>query len=377
MENLRREQPPPQDVVIPIPNEEQTGVYSDDKKPKALDASPTSKDTWDSAQTLGEGIPPEAQVVERKCKESNSFLGSSPSNFRPSQLTIHPPTAPRPQFTTKTRILDECPLGYPRLACFSASDHNFMIYRSFSYLHARCLHYVQDELTVMERELDELDEDDEAHEDEAVRLRLRCRGREDWVGGRRAVLVKNIKAKLDEYDELLFKAKTLSSFQRPSRRDYKSVRAWFYNEEPLVRGEQGYIECKEDLVTLRTGRECAGFDGWVEDVVRMFNRRLTRELRAKTSNKDIHYFSSQRLDRFVALLIAVIILVLLVLPVVALVLLEQRHRPQQPQQTQPSIVALTVFRCIGVLMVFTLTFSAVMSMLTKAKRHEVFASSAA
>jgi hypothetical protein len=77
-------------------------------------------------------------------------------------------------------------------------------------------------------------------------------------------------------DDLLFKAKKLTSFQRPSHRDYKSVRTWFYNEEPLVRREQAYIECKEDLVTLRNGRECAGFDGWVEGLVRMLDCRFTR-----------------------------------------------------------------------------------------------------
>ncbi|KAI9867426.1 MAG: hypothetical protein M1813_008984 [Trichoglossum hirsutum] len=356
MKNQQQRQTPPQDVVIPIPGEGAGACYSNEKD-ATQNASPASEDTWNSAQTVNGGMPPEEPEAGRK--------------------------APPPRFTPKTRVLDKCPTGYPRLACFTASDHNFMIYRSFSYLHARCLLYIQDELASMERDLDELDEGDEADEDEGVRMRLRSRGREDWVVGERVTLVRSIKAKLDEYDDLLFKAKKLTSFQRPSHRDYKSVRTWFYNEEPLVRREQAYIECKEDLVTLRNGRECAGFDGWVEGLVRMLDCRFTRwlfltpELRAKTSDKSIHYFSSQRLDTLVALLIAIIILVLLVLPVIALVVLEQKHRPQQPQQTQPEVAALNVFRSIGVLMVFTLTFSAMMSMLTKARRHEVFASSAA
>ena len=54
------------------------------------------------------------------------------------------------------------------------------------------------------------------------------------------------------------------------------MRTWFNNEQPLVTMEQEYIKCKEDLVTLRNGRECAGFDGFVESVIQMLDCRFTR-----------------------------------------------------------------------------------------------------
>lgn len=57
--------------------------------------------------------------------------------------------------------------------------------------------------------------------------------------------------------------------QAPSVRDWRSVKSWFNNHAPLVEREEAYIQKKEDLVTLRSGRECAGFDGVVE-------RMLTR-----------------------------------------------------------------------------------------------------
>lgn len=56
--------------------------------------------------------------------------------------------------------VESCPEGYPRLAAFQSSDHNFMVYRGFSYLHSRLLLYLQDELRCAEKELDEMDEDD-------------------------------------------------------------------------------------------------------------------------------------------------------------------------------------------------------------------------
>lgn len=63
--------------------------------------------------------------------------------------------------------MEECPDGFPRLACFLDSDENFMMYRRFGYLHARILLNKQDEIKEIERELDEMDEDDKVESDES------------------------------------------------------------------------------------------------------------------------------------------------------------------------------------------------------------------
>lgn len=65
-------------------------------------------------------------------------------------------------------------------------------------------------------------------------------------------------------DDLLFKTQQVHALQRPSNRDYGSFRNWFEATKPLVQEEFNYIRRREDLVTLRIGRECAGFDGCVE-----------------------------------------------------------------------------------------------------------------
>ena len=78
-------------------------------------------------------------------------------------------------------------------------------------------------------------------------------------------------------DEILAKARDLNAFQRPSKRDYRSFRRWFWNKKPLsFAREEEFIKRKEDLVTLRHGREWAGFDGLIEEVVRKIPCRLTR-----------------------------------------------------------------------------------------------------
>ena len=48
-------------------------------------------------------------------------------------------------------------MGYPRLAAFKASEQNFMLYRSFNYVHSRLLLNLQTSIQALESELDEID----------------------------------------------------------------------------------------------------------------------------------------------------------------------------------------------------------------------------
>ena len=63
---------------------------------------------------------------------------------------------------------------------------------------------------------------------------------------------------------MLVKAQTVARLQRPSQRDYESVRNFFQDVEPIVRDESRFIRLKEDLITLRSGRRNAAFDALAE-----------------------------------------------------------------------------------------------------------------
>jgi hypothetical protein len=71
-------------------------------------------------------------------------------------------------------------------------------------------------------------------------------------------------------------------------------------------------------------------------------------------------------DYFVGLIITSIIFVLLVVPVVVMYKMTRVNKSQH-----------AIFTAIAVLIVFTLLFSAAMGALTVARRHEIFAASAA
>ncbi|OCL06343.1 hypothetical protein AOQ84DRAFT_297184, partial [Glonium stellatum] len=282
--------------------------------------------------------------------------------------------------------VDDCPNGYPRLAAFMSSEPCFSTYRGFDYLHARVLLGFQDQLVTLERELDRKDSIDHKN---GLGRRLHSRGRDERKSSRdggersRDHILEDIQKKLMQYDETLIKARELASFVKLSKRDYRSARIWIWNFKPPVGQEQAFIKHKEDTLTLHNGREWSWFDGFVESLLLKLDCKLVRvsclgvihlsswlfitpELRDKTKDENVHYYTRSRIDALVGLIITAIIFVLLILPVVAMYKLTTFSARPHP-----------TFDAIRVLVVFTMLFSAAMSLLTKARRHDLFAASAA
>jgi preprotein translocase subunit SecG len=249
----------------------------------------------------------------------------------------------------------------------------------------------------LEKELDEVDWDDfDEHPD---RLRSReidvAKAAQEGDSRNRRVILGELRIKLLEYDELLIKARTLESFQKPSDRNYRSVRRYHHNTKPLMDAEMDAIRSKEDTISLRSGREWASFDGGVETMIGQLDHFLqklfgckhpplqqyfrTPELRAKTTNSYISLYSSSRIDKLINILITVVIFMLLVVPVLVLYHLTASNGDSSSNGDNKSTDNNTrnTINAVGVLMVFTLLFSAAMSLVTKAARHELFAASAA
>jgi hypothetical protein len=58
---------------------------------------------------------------------------------------------------------------------------------------------------------------------------------------------------------------------RPTSSEYRSVENYMDNEKPLVEDEAKSYYCKEDLISLRPGREHAWLDATIETTLRRFN----------------------------------------------------------------------------------------------------------
>lgn len=92
-------------------------------------------------------------------------------------------------------------------------------------------------------------------------------------------------------DEVLIKARQLESFQKPSDRNYRSVRRYHHNTKPLMDAEMDAIRSKEDIISLHNGREWAAFDGGVETVIGRADRFLQKVCRTTEPPLQVRIFT--------------------------------------------------------------------------------------
>ncbi|CAG8977492.1 hypothetical protein HYALB_00009324 [Hymenoscyphus albidus] len=152
----------------------------------------------------------------------------------------------------------------------------------------------------------------------------------------------------------------MATYNRPSSRDYLSVKSYFDEEAP-VSNPENYIYCTEDIITLKPGRENAWLDAAVENILQRFSCRFIQELLRKTDPNEtgILLYSRGRISVVVSIIILTAILILLIVPVYIL------WRLTRAVKSGEEIAVVIV-----VLLVFTLVFSGILRLLTRAKRHE-------
>ncbi|KAL9108629.1 MAG: hypothetical protein Q9227_006575 [Pyrenula ochraceoflavens] len=242
-----------------------------------------------------------------------------------------------------------------------------MIYRRFGYAQSRLLLQKQAELQEIEKALEELDQSDQQQQP----LKL-MRAYVPKTPGERSQLMEALERKFLEYTTIFNAAKGLTSTSRPSNSEYKSFRNFLLNEAPLCSADMPMMECKEDMVTLRRGREHAWLDDAIERLLRLCNCSVvnnifrSKETRQKTNGPEVYYTRS-RIEALVSGIITVTILALLILPVYIL------YHVTQDMAHGPHTAAFTMSTCL----VFTLAIAIELSFFTSAKRHEILGAAAA
>ncbi|KAL8775027.1 MAG: hypothetical protein Q9209_000506 [Squamulea sp. 1 TL-2023] len=340
------------------------------------------KDSWNELYKKGqpvEEIACKGQLEKMPSLEPFSeFVNMKDQDFNLADISQ--------MFAVWKSYVDECPNGYPKLAGFMDSEDTFGIYRRFGFLYSRVLLSKQDELRRLEDDLDAMDKRDAITSDK-TRKCLKSRAKDfartstDGLQTRKE-LIGIVESKLYEYGQMILQAQQLVSLNKPADRDHLSVQNFLENGykdndndeilRPLMEADSEFIYRKEDLVTLRPGRESAWLDAFVERLLKIIRCKpvqyvfCSKETRLKSDNPHIQYYTKQRVDRLVTLIISGIMLILLVVPTYALY-----------RVTNMKEASATNATCIGILLVATLIFSAVLSLFTKAKRHEILGASAA
>ena len=196
--------------------------------------------------------------------------------------------------------VQDYPRGFPKLACFLDSDDSFMTYRRFGQVFSRLLLNKQSEIREIEGTLLAMDKMDAKSGNEKYLMSRTADAERDGesVPGSwpetRTHLLERLEKKALEYGEytmaatheltdlgtkaeLLLKTQGLKNLEKPSARDYRSVLNFMENDGgQTYETESGWIYDKEDLVSLRPGREHAWLDGFLERMLRICRCRLLR-----------------------------------------------------------------------------------------------------
>ncbi|UPK92984.1 hypothetical protein LCI18_003919 [Fusarium solani-melongenae] len=162
--------------------------------------------------------------------------------------------------------------GYPRLTALISSYDRFFICRRFDMLRSRLLLLKQDQISVLEEKLNKIDES------EPCPLFL-GKARIDNNDSRKSVL-KDIDARLAEYDQLVERTQKALSLNTAEQRDVDSLQNWLRGTGCVDRQEIRFPEHRNELSSLALTNDNAmiKFEVWVEDKLIRFSQRFRQRI---------------------------------------------------------------------------------------------------
>ena len=200
-------------------------------------------------------------------------------------------------------------IGYCGFCRFIASDDDFFIFRKFSNLTARVLLALQDELSELESQLQQID----------TQLSLVSAANVHNGSFRqessqpRLDLIREIDLKLRAYNELINQHSQIRGRPQVPERDRNSLSNWFSNNEAAILAEEtDYVKHSEDLFAI-VPKSKTPLRSLLErsSHFRLFRLWLKP---IKERDENIHYTSDERIDMFISVIIASIGLAMLIAP---------------------------------------------------------------
>ncbi|EMT67868.1 hypothetical protein FOC4_g10000677, partial [Fusarium odoratissimum] len=235
-------------------------------------------------------------------------------------------------------IVEDFRPGYPRFTALIASHSPFFIFRRFNRLRARLLLLKQDQLSILESELDQIDQQEKA----PIFL---GKSRIDRNTERLSVLSR-IESALVDYDSFIDKTNLALTLSDAESRDVQSLRNWVDGNGCLAGNETSYLEHDRDLVSLVPTLDNAvkRFESWIEE--RLSNRYVS-------SDPNVHIYNGPFVSRVAKGLLICLVTLLLLLPIVVC-----------------NVVSTAAVR-IFIVMLSTIVYLLVLSGLTRAKTTEL------
>lgn len=257
--------------------------------------------------------------------------------------------------------IDGYPRGYPQFAATLNSDDNFRVYRRFGTLRNRIILHKQHELAKLEERLNELDKiDDKEHKHRIQSIRKdQCD-----QGSQRQTLINEIDQKLEHYDKLLERERRSMLFQKPTKRNYRSIVNYLWNEKPIVRSETTFLNPKDDFVILAEEQD-SPFHATLEKMICSCSIKGVKSLfsneaqKAKTQVLNVRLLDKPRVTYLGRVIVTALAVTLTGIPVCVLFAIPCSNK---------SKIALVV--------TFIFLFPAAMTLTARPKNHELFAATA-
>ncbi|KAL2808849.1 hypothetical protein BJX63DRAFT_407710 [Aspergillus granulosus] len=252
--------------------------------------------------------------------------------------------------------------GYPGFSSWISedADHEGFIFRRFSRLSARNLLNLQSQLIRIEQDLEILDKESRQILDVGLRrwetFEDQAKDPTNKLAQRRRALYDELEIKMKGYHEALVLQSSISNLRRPRTRVFKALQNWFsggsQGKSAILNGRAAtLLDDPQDLVALRTPAD--------EDVL---SRSLQDHWPFPGREFDAGFISHFQ-ERHVVIVVAVISVItsasLLVGAIVSLYIV------QEPKSRLAMIAGFTALFAISV------------TLMTNARRAEVFAATAA
>ncbi|KAK3343400.1 hypothetical protein B0T25DRAFT_554244 [Lasiosphaeria hispida] len=222
----------------------------------------------------------------------------------------------QPHVVGKKQVEDYRP-GYPRFAAIIGAHAPFHISQRFSRLRSRLLLLKQDEISVLEAQLDAVDE----AETNALYLGNRRRDRNEV----RKRVVDEISLALRDYDELLERNHRVLKYEAAQRWNLASLQNWTEATGSVARAELAYLDKADDLLCLATQTDdiLVCLELLLERAVIWVAELFGMEVRCGVSrDPNVYIFSGTAISRTAHALVAWLVILLLLIPVIAINALE-------------------------------------------------------
>lgn len=206
--------------------------------------------------------------------------------------------------------IEDYPQGYPRFSALIAASGSFHICRRFSNIRTRLLLLKQDKLSLLEKQLEKIDQ-----EETAILFlgKSRCDSNNE-----RIQVLSQIDSALADYDAMVERNNKMLTYMPASSRDVLSLQNWVNGNACLARDETAYLTHCNELISVTSSGDGTPkrLEAWIEDKLVYLRRVFRKGPRDISRDPNVYLFSGSFVAKAARALIASFLIFFLLAPAI-------------------------------------------------------------